>query len=184
VSNRWRWSPPTPSAALPQTMTPTIRPPAAVGSRLRDLRQHDNKVRGMKPRGPDRTENDTVTSDVPRGTPFERQLVLGSLALALVAVPIFVGYFRSRTGLNDIACAIAIGALLPLASRAERWFAQPTMIVGGWLIASAFLFHHTSDVSVGIDFLVGSLVVMASTNGSPGSHLRSIGGGRGPSWRR
>jgi hypothetical protein len=138
----------------------------------------------MKPGGPEKMESETVTPDAPRGTPFERRFVLGSLALALVAVPFFVGYVRSRAGLNDIACAIAIGALLPLAWRAERWFAQPTMIVGGWLIASAFLFHHSSDVSFAVDFLVGSLVVMASTNGPPGSHLRSVGGGRGPSWRR
>jgi hypothetical protein len=138
----------------------------------------------MKSRGPERTENGRVTPDVPPGTPFERRLVLGSLALVLVAIPIFVGYVRSRAGVNEIACAIAIGALLPLAWRAERWFAQPTMIVGGWLIASAFLFHHKSDVSLGVDFLVGSLVVMASTNGPPGSHLRSVGDGRGPPWRR
>jgi hypothetical protein len=159
-------------------------PPAAVGSDVRDLRRHDDEVRAMKRGGPEKTDSETVTPDVPRGKPLERQLVLGSLALALVAVPIFVGYVRSRVGLNDIACAVAVGALLPLAWRAERWFAQPTMIVGGWLIVGAFVLHHSSDVSLGVDFLVGSLVVMASTNGPPGSHLRSVGGGRGPSWRR
>ena len=93
-----------------------------------------------------------------------RRVALFVVAASLAGTPVLLRFGWSWSLANDVACAALVLAWLPWVRVGERWPAQPTMIVGTWLVLRTAMLPGAPAAAFLLDFVAGSLLVMISTN--------------------